>query len=192
MRIIMVRHGQTDWNAQQKYQGQSDIPLNETGRAQAYQTALHLQDQESPQVIFCSDLMRARETAQIIGRSLGIESICDARLRELSFGEWEGMTFTEVYEKYPQAFNEWVRDTETYIVPGGESFQSLSKRVLQFIHEIKQANHQVALLVTHGGVIKAVLRHADECTDLWENAVETASFLIIDITEEGRILICKN
>ena len=189
MRIIMLRHGQTDWNAQQKYQGQSDIPLNDTGREQASQAALLIKGQEPVQAIYCSDLVRAHETAEIIGRSLRIEPICDARLRELSFGEWEGLTFTEVYEKFPQAFDDWFRDTENYTVPGGESFHGLSLRVLQAIDDIQQASHQVALLVTHGGVIKAVLRHADEHTDLWNKGIETASMISLEITADGRIRI---
>lgn len=191
MRIIMLRHGQTEWNALQRYQGQTDIPLNDTGREQAYQAALLLKEQEAVQAIYCSDLLRASETAQIIGESLGIEPISDARLRELSFGVWEGLTFTEVYEKYPQEFDDWFRATPTYIVPGGESFHRLNERVIEAIAKIKQAGHQTVLLVTHGGVIKAMLSLADEGADLWENAIGNAFMLTLELTEDGRMRILK-
>ncbi len=187
MRIIILRHGQTEWNALQRYQGQTDIPLNDTGREQAYQVVRLLKEQEAVQAIYCSDLSRASETAQIIGDSLGINPISDARLRELSFGVWEGLTFTEVYGEYRQEFDDWFQDTQTYTVPGGESLQCLMVRVLEVISEIEQTGYQSVLVVTHGGVMKAVLGYADEETDLWADAIANAAMITMELTVETRL-----
>ncbi|HHW62286.1 MAG TPA: alpha-ribazole phosphatase [Syntrophomonadaceae bacterium] len=187
MRMILLRHGQTDWNAWQKYQGQTDIPLNDIGRKQAAEAAHYLKEYEEVQAIYCSDLIRAHETAAIIGQKLGREIIPDRRLREVDFGRWEGMSYSEVYARYPQEFDAWFNNTRRFIIPGGESFQQLQDRVLAAIEDIYQGPHETVLIVTHGGVIKAILDHIDEKTDLWDRAVDTAAMRVVEIDSEGEM-----
>lgn len=188
MRLILLRHGQTEWNALQKYQGQTDIPLNDTGREQAREAAYYLKEHEKVQAIYCSDLKRAQETAEIVGRKLGLAAIPDQRLREFAFGHWEGMTYSEVYARYPQEFEAWFNHTRTFVVPGGESFQQLTDRVLEAIEDIYQGPHETVLIVTHGGVIKAILNHIDQNTDLWDGAVDTASMRVVEIDAGGAMI----
>jgi probable phosphoglycerate mutase len=176
--VIMVRHGQTDWNHEQRYQGQRDIPLNETGRRQARELALALQH-EAIDAIYCSDLIRAKETAQIIARPLALEVIPDPRLREMSFGRWEGRTFSEIYRDYPEQFEEWFRHTSDYTVPGGESVNLLLERFRALMEDISRKHAGTVLLVTHGGVMRSFLYSilGQDPRELWENALEPGTLV---------------
>lgn len=104
--VILWRHGQTDWNAEQRLQGQSDIPLNATGRAQAAVAADALLAYR-PTVVVASDLGRARETGAMLADKLGVTMFTDARLRERGFGEFEGRTHEDMAERWPRAFAQW-------------------------------------------------------------------------------------
>ena len=99
--MCLVSHAQTDWNVQGRFQGQTDIPLNEFGRDQALALQQKL-SQENFQAIVASDLRRARETAEILAKPHGMIVQTDPRLRELNFGEWEGLTYAEIQQKYPR------------------------------------------------------------------------------------------
>lgn len=182
MRVILIRHGQTEWNLLQKYQGQTDIPLTDLGRNQAQRAGEYLANNENIEVLYCSDLSRTRETAEIVGRIVGLTPTCDARLRELSFGEWEGLTFNQVYEKYPEEFNNWYNDAFKINVPGGESFDQLIKRAMEAVKEIIEKYSGTVAIVTHGGVIKAILSQSEAKSDLWQTGVEPGSITILDIS----------
>jgi broad specificity phosphatase PhoE len=99
--LILIRRGQTDWNLAGRYQGQSDLPLNQHGREQALQIARSL-DGTGLSAIYASDLARARDTAQILARAAGLKVQLDPWLREINQGEWEGMLFAEIQARYPQ------------------------------------------------------------------------------------------
>lgn len=178
MNIIMVRHGQTDWNNEQRYQGHQDIPLNEFGRQQARVLANTLQN-ETIEAVYCSDLCRAKETAEIIASPLALEVYPDPRLREMSFGLWEGRTFTEIYRDYPDQFEEWFRHTSDYTVPGGESVNLLLKRFKSFLQDIYGKYTGTVLLVTHGGVMRSFLYSilGQDPRELWENALEPGTLI---------------
>lgn len=182
MIIIMVRHGQTDWNYEQRYQGHCDIPLNDTGRQQARDLAAILQN-ETVEAVYSSDLCRAKETAEIIAAPLSLPVIIDPRLREMSFGLWEGQTFTEIYRDYPNEFEEWFRNTSDYTVPGGESVNRLLKRFQVFMDDIKDRYTGTVLLVTHGGVIRSFLFSilGQDPRELWENGLEPGAVIRLEI-----------
>src|SRR5437868_1413233 len=103
MRILLVSHAQTDWNVQGRFQGQTDIPLNDTGRRQAQRLREHLAGTSFENVL-ASDLSRARETAEIVAAPHKMAVQTDCRLRELQFGKWEGMTYEEIQATYPDAW----------------------------------------------------------------------------------------
>ena len=154
-RILLVRHGETDWNRDRRVQGHTDIPLNDEGRRQARALAAEL-DGEIVDTTYSSDLLRARETAEILCVERGTQLVTLAALREKHFGTWEGLTDTEVLERFPDA-------RERSIGWGdAESTEEMSTRVLEAVRRIA-ADHdgQRVLVVTHGGPMRAILRHCD-------------------------------
>jgi alpha-ribazole phosphatase/probable phosphoglycerate mutase len=202
MQIILVRHGETDWNVQQKYQGQTDIGLNQRGREEAERLALSLKN-EKIEAIYSSDLSRTCETAQIIARSLELHVNSDARLRELSFGAWEGKTFGEVYRDYQPEFQQWFEDTLDYQLPGGESFNQLLDRFRQSILDIFLKHHNnTVVIVSHGGVIRSLLYQIKAISqeELWGKGLPPGSYIrmsfngsevkIIDNGSSRNILDC--
>ncbi len=190
MRLILIRHGETAWNASQRYQGQTDIPLNESGREQARRLADYLAKNEALQAVYCSDLSRAIETAQILAREADIEPIPDKRLREFCFGLWEGLTFNEIWESYREDFENWFNNFEEFCVPEGESFSDLSARSLEAIEEIKAKHSDTVAVVTHGGVIKAVLCNLKHSPDPWRDTVPPGSITIVDFFPEHTEIRC--
>ncbi len=181
MKLILVRHGETHWNASQKYQGHTDISLNNKGRQQAFHLSQHLKATEQIEAIYCSDLSRAHETATIIAKPFQIEPVQDKRLREFNFGEWEGLSFDQLYCDYRQDFEQWFNHPHDFRVPGGESFAELTQRILKAIEEIKSKHFGPTLLVTHGGVIKAVLCHLRGTSNPWQENVPLGSLTQINI-----------
>jgi len=185
MKMILIRHGQTEWNALQKYQGHTDVHLNELGRKQAATAAQYLKDHETIEAVYASDLSRTRETAEILGRSINLPVITDSRLRELSFGLWEGMTFNEVYKEYREEFDNWYNNTSEFKVPGGESFNELVTRAMQALREITAKHSGTVVVATHGGVIMAVLYHLGVTSGLWQSGVKPGSISSFEFNEEN-------
>lgn len=156
---MLVRHGETDWNRDGRIQGQTDVPLNDRGREQARQLAEELEGSEFD-AVYASDLVRARETAEIVAAWTGLPVVVDADLRELNFGAWEGMTADEIRSRWPEAFDRWTTvGLERY--DGGESHDELASRVLAAARRLA-ATHQGGqiLLVAHGGPLRAILMEA--------------------------------
>ncbi len=157
----MIRHGETDWNAEGRWQGHTDVPLNQKGRTQALRVADALRKAGLGGVV-SSDLSRASETAQIVGTSLGIEVVyLDADLRERMFGVFEGLTRDQCERLHPEAWRAWVEEQRP--APGVEMPDAVATRVLG---AIGRAAGRVAredapvLLVTHGGALRAAVRAA--------------------------------
>lgn len=151
--LLLVRHGETDWNAERRFQGHADTPLNERGRAQALALADELTG-EGIALVYTSDLARARETAEIVAARLDAEVLSLRELREIDVGEWEGLTWPEIEERYPEGARSW-HDTgsgwET-----GETYEELGERVVAALRRIA-ADHPAerVLVVAHGGTIRA-------------------------------------
>jgi probable phosphoglycerate mutase len=155
-RLILVRHGETIWNAEDRLQGQKDIPLNETGFQQAGQVAGALAS-ESIDVIYTSDLIRAIDTAAPVAALLGLAPIPDVRLRQSSKGAWEGLTWHEIETQYPADFARWQAD-QTYLPLGGESSTRYLGRLRDFFAYIRHAHpDQTVIAVSHGHVTRMLI-----------------------------------
>jgi probable phosphoglycerate mutase len=158
-RLILVRHGETRWNAEDRLQGQQDVPLNETGIQQADRIARALVD-ESLDVIYTSDLSRAAETAARIAAPHGLAPVPDARLRQSSKGHWEGLTWGEIAEQFPADLERWQRD-QTYLPPGGETTAHYLARLRDFFDDVAQAHpNQTVVAVSHGHVSRMLICRA--------------------------------
>lgn len=146
----LVRHGQTDWNIQRRYQGHTDIPLNSRGREQARELAAELNGSQIA-AVYSSDLSRALETAAILTQHNGVAIIPDRRLREISMGEWEGRTLFEVNQELPDGAAGLAYIEAHSRAPGGESLAEVAERVRAFAEEIAPRHAgQIVLVVMHG------------------------------------------
>jgi len=159
-RICMVRHGETAWNAEGRVQGQLDIPLNETGRAQARATAEALAGHDFT-AIYCSDLMRVRQTAEPSARRLALPVSYMAELRERHYGMFETLTYVEVREKFPEQYARFRDKDPDFDFEGGESLRLFNERSLNVVGSLiaRHPGEQI-LVFTHGGVLEMVYRHA--------------------------------
>lgn len=158
--LLLVRHGETAWNAEHRIQGHLDIPLSPLGILQAAQLADCLAD-EPIAAIFSSELSRARLTAAPLAARLGLEVTYEPRLRERSFGIFEGLTLDEIAARHPTEFAQWRARDLAWRPEGGESGQQLIERVLAAIADIASLYiGQKVILVSHGGVLDVVYRSA--------------------------------
>ena len=161
-RLILLRHGQTDYNATDRMQGQLDTDLSELGRSQAKTAAAELATRE-PIKIVSSDLRRALDTANALGDAAGVAVSVDERLRETHLGQWQGLTHTEVDDIAPGARPAWRADA-TIAPPGGESRIDVARRSVPLVRELAagvpewgaDGNERPLVLVAHGGLIAAL------------------------------------
>jgi broad specificity phosphatase PhoE len=175
--LLLVRHGETDWNAEGRLQGQTDRPLSGYGRRQARQLAEELEG-EQLEAIYSSDLARARETAEIVGERLGLPVELDPDLREKDWGTWEGLTAVE-------------RDRTEFAGESTEAHQERMLRALERISELHPGTGRV-LVVTHGGSMRRVQTAAlgmalpvvENC-GRWLCACENGSFSALDRETQG-------
>jgi broad specificity phosphatase PhoE len=154
--LFLARHGETDWNAEGRWQGQTDVPLNAKGRAQAHALAERMR-REGVAAIASSDLSRARTTAEIVAELLGIGAIhTDPDLREQRYGRFEGLTRKESEALFPEEWSRYVADWHT-TPPDGEPYPALVARVRAALQRIAERLAPPALVIMHGGAIRAVL-----------------------------------
>ena len=159
--IVFVRHGETDWNAEGRLQGQRDIPLNTLGRGQARRNGeviARLLPEAAGYDFVASPLMRARETMEIVRAAMGLDAKAyrlDKRLLELTFGEWEGLTYQDLEQSEPGSLA--VRDADKwgFTPPGGESYDALSARILAWLATLAAPS----VVVAHGGVGRVLRQH---------------------------------
>ena len=159
-RIVAVRHGETEWNAEMRMQGQLDTGLSARGRWQATRAAEALAG-EGIEAIFASDLVRALDTAQAIARVVGQPVATDRTLRERSFGIFQGHTYAEIDARWPAEAARWRRHEPAFAPEGGESLIEFSARAVAAMSRIAEgARGRTILVVSHGGVLDCLYRAA--------------------------------
>lgn len=157
--LIIVRHGQTQWNLKLIRQGHLDSPLTEKGVAQARALGERLA-RESFTALYSSDLGRALQTAQMIAEATGHKIVTDARLRERHLGIFQGLNGDEIREKYPEEYRLHRTVGPTYIIPDGESVEQQVARNVEYLKEIAERHlGEKIVVVTHGGVLSGLFRH---------------------------------
>jgi alpha-ribazole phosphatase len=185
LHLMLVRHGETEWNAQRRYQGQSDVPLSELGVRQAKLVAERLAGHEID-AVYASDLKRARETAQIIVKKNGLNVSSEPRLRELKFGILEGLTFDEAQIQYPEMIAAWLSDFHQ-TPQGGETIEAFHERLVSLLDDLRREHdEQTVLLVAHGGPLSEILRIVLELSPekRWYLELENASLSEVLISED--------
>jgi phosphoserine phosphatase len=150
LRLLLVRHAETDWNRERRYQGWRDTPLSETGRGQA-EAAARLLARERLAAVWSSPLARARETAAAIAAPHELPVSLAEAFKEMCFGDWEGLTRVEVSARFPALYQSWSDTPHLVAVPGGETLAQVRRRVLEGLEELRAAHDgQTICLVAHG------------------------------------------
>jgi probable phosphoglycerate mutase len=189
--LHLVRHAETIWHAENKYAGHKDIPLTELGHSQA-QELIKWVTEIQPSAIYSSDLMRAIDTARPLGDALGIETKIDTRLREVNFGEIEGLTQLEMKEKYPELYENYLITPANVQMPSGESGKTALERAWPAVIEIINENKdQDVILVSHGTLIRLIAcellgLELNKYRQIFPDIVNTAKISIrISISNDG-------
>jgi broad specificity phosphatase PhoE len=186
-KLILIRHGETDWNVQGRWQGQADVPLNVHGRQQAMQIAKTLVS-ENISAIYSSDLGRAIETAEALARLKGLSVHIDRRLREIHQGDWQGLLITEIKARYARLFDERMKNPFEIAPPGGETVSQLKERILLAINEIIQKYPQETVAVVSHGFALALLRtHFNQLPieEVWALLPDPAQWTAIEVNQGG-------
>ncbi|GGK88168.1 bifunctional RNase H/acid phosphatase [Mangrovihabitans endophyticus] len=192
-RLILVRHGQTAYTSQGRYSGRGDVPLSDEGEAQAMAAAGRVAVlSRDVAAVVTSPLSRCTRTAELIAAELGgVEVTVLADLIECDFGRWEGMTFADVQERWPDEMNAWL-DSTAVAPPGGESFQEVGERVQRALRTVLSAYAQkVVVLVSHVSPIKLILRDALAAGDdfLHRLYLDAAGVSTLDVWPDGGIAV---
>ena len=203
MRLILVRHGETEWNKEGRVQGLSDLELNETGKRQAEALAQALSDKKV-EALYTSPLKRARDTAYAIGRFHSVEVVTIAGLRELDVGEVDGLTYEEMVCYYGDFFERWMKDCTSVCPPGGSSMPELQEQVWAAIQDILGRHKQEmrsegdekggVIAVAHFFPILSILCKALglELSECRRMKLELASITILDFNPERTVLLSLN
>ncbi len=194
MKILLVRHGETDWNVAKRIQGSTDISLNENGIRQAEQLADKLAQRKDPVIgVYTSKLKRAAQTAECVAKKLGKECIVLPGLEEMNFGLWEGISWDQVAEQFPTEFQAWRQNRRYEHPPKGESYQELLVRVVtalqKLIKEMKEESKTIAegdiVVVTHSADIMTLMSFIND-TPFYEmvKRYKTGNAAVIEIDAE--------
>ena len=184
-RVLLIRHGQTDWNVDGRWQGTLPIGLNDMGRTQARSLAAHLATRKIGS-IYSSHLPRALDTALAIGKVVGITPQTDTRLQEFNLGVFQGLTRDEIQQHYPDEWRDFERDYWNYSITNGESRRTLQTRAHEvFQHIVENAVGPEVAIVSHGGTIRMLLLKLFEgAPELNHFHVENTSLTTIDRSGE--------
>ena len=181
MKIYLIRHARTIANEEKRYVGWEDVDLAEEGYLQAERLASRFQDIPIS-ALFSSDLLRAVKTAEALGKGRGIKLERDPALREIHFGEWEGLTLEEIMLGYDGEMRKWYKNPFQNSPPGGESFQDVCARIEKFITSLAPPKREGAIaIVSHGGAIRSILHKYMGLREkeIWRIHVENTSVSLL-------------
>jgi broad specificity phosphatase PhoE len=195
LKLYLIRHGETDWNADGRIQGHSDVELNERGLEQARRLALRIGEEKEFIAIYSSPLIRAYRTAELMGIALGLHVTPDPRLLERSLGQLEGLTMNEIRERFPDVHRAWHQGGPRPHIAGEESRAEFVQRVRTFVRDIRGAHAEGQVIaVTHGGTINMLLMASldldiERPLPFW---IDNASINIVQWGERGARLRLLN
>ncbi|HWR28537.1 MAG TPA: histidine phosphatase family protein [Negativicutes bacterium] len=192
--IFFIRHGQTLWNKEFKYQGHSDIELSEEGLQQANRVALRLR-REPFSAIYSSDLSRAVVTAEKVAQYHSLPVVPMSEFREVGFGEWEGLKYDQICAGWSAEIEKFFRFPSQVEIPGGESFHGVQKRTNEGLEVLRQRHDgECIAVVTHGGAIRTMLCSAlgIPLDSLWSFRQDNTAVNIVEYEERKNILRLVN
>ena len=190
-RFYLIRHGQTDWNQEGRYQGWTDIPLSEEGKRQA--AALGERFRRLPlDALYVSPLKRAQQTAMPISEITGVPIRTEEHFKEINFGSWEGHTIAELEEKFPNEYRSFYLDPFSSVFPGEGSFQAVAKRAVEGFRELLEKHKgKTIAVVSHGGLLRVMLVSLLEMdTSFYRKTwMSNTSITTVDVLPDGKIML---
>ncbi len=195
MELYLVRHGETESNKAKRYQGWTESPLSQEGIRQAERAGLFLGSQNIAG-LYCSDLQRAFHTARVIGALSGFRPEVTDLLREINFGQWEGLTYDQIEEGWGNEIRLWLDDPFNRSAPEGETLGEVCKRMKVFLDQLTEQTKegQRIAAVSHGGSIRALLYHVLnlDSSKFWNIKIDNASIsLIRKEGEQLKVVYCN-
>lgn len=190
-RIVLIRHGETEWNRLERFQGRADVPLNQEGLEQAERLAQRLKEVPLTK-IYTSSLMRARKTAEIVNDYHGVEVVPQEGLTEVDHGHWTGMFKSQVMERDGERYKTWLTRPDTLVMPEGESLADVCRRSVRAIEEIIENNRgETVLVCSHDAVNKVLLCHflGLELCSFWKFKQGNGCINIIDVLDRNNFMI---
>lgn len=186
-KLYLVRHMETVWNEQQRYIGVTDLPLSAAGVKNA-QLLAEFFKAKPVKKLFSSEMLRARQTANILAKKLNCPVTVEPLLNEINFGSWEGLTFNEIASNYRELSKAWLKNPFTVTIPGGESWDSFVARVKKGWEKVKKACVNESVLVTHAGCIKLILSWElnVELEKGWRIKQDKGAVNILDLNKVGQ------
>lgn len=194
LRLLLIRHGETIWNRENKSQGFSDIPLNGRGERQAVALARSLEG-ERLEAVYCSDLVRARRTAETIAERHKLMVRPDARLRELNQGALEGTSLKDLLKDYPELLEKWMSEPADVTMPGGESMRALQTRAMGAVRDIRESFPEGKVcVVSHNLCIKSIVCSAIglDLNNFQRLRLDTAAASEVGFGDRGPFLVKIN
>lgn len=187
-RLVLVRHGETAWNKELRFQGHADIPLSQKGQEQARSLSLRLSTSKFD-AVYASDLKRARMTADILAATHALPVQELTGLREINFGQWEGLTIKEIQAKYDREIKAWWSSPLSTRVPGGETFAEVVQRSMDTVKHIYSCHPDgQVLVVAHGGAIRGIIGSVLglDLNHYWRLRQDNTALNIIELPEWGK------
>jgi len=192
LKLIIVRHAESQWNPLGRYQGLLDPELTERGKAQAEALAYELRKEEVTR-IYSSPLKRTYQTAKILSDKLGVPLYREERVIEIDHGKWSGMLVDEVKEKYPEEFEMWIKEPHRIKFEGGESLEDVLNRVREFLNHVRNKHEdETVVVVSHTVPIRCMycaLLDID-LSRFWSFGCDNASYTVV-LMEDGRNVLQK-
>ncbi len=194
-RIILVRHGQTEWNRVERFRGRADVPLNETGLAQAEAAGRRIAVEWQPAAVYASPLSRAVQTAEAIARPLKLPVELAPGLVDIDYGQWQGLSPDEARRQWPQIVESWYNVPHVACIPGGETLEELHTRAMGAVRELAIRHEgQTIVLVSHTvinrvillGVVGAGLEH------FWRLRQENGALNVFEVEGDRCTLVTMN
>ena len=192
--ILLIRHGETDFNKELRYQGHMDVDLNETGYMQAQKISERLSTQPID-VVYSSDLKRAKYAAEVIAAPHQLELNTSRGLREIDFGDWEGLTYDDLRRDYPDLIKKWYDNPVSVRPPGGEMLSEFKQRVVDCLQGvIKNCEEEKIAIIAHGGTIRVWLAHLLEIplNKNWRIEIHNTGLSIIKLYEDYPVIKLLN
>lgn len=192
--IYLVRHGQTQWNREEIFRGTADIPLNESGIREAHLAAESLKER-AIKAVFSSPLARAKQTAEAIAGLHGLEVRIIEGLKDLCFGEWQGVSHQAVRERYPELFRQWLREPHRVTFPGGESLGAIQSRAVEAVKKVVLKHpEETIVMVSHRVVNRALICGlvGIDLSRFWQIGQDTTAINLLTWKHGRFILTCLN